>query len=184
MVTMKFALVSLTLIVLLDAYNARHLHDASIKRSFDGRSLFYGVVIQMVTGEKLRLPQSSRLSSLVHDHQTAYGRVNKPPPPPIVAPSKGQATYTRVNSSPPPPNVAPSKGQSTYTRVNSSPPPPNVAPSKGQSTYTRVNSSPPPPIVAPSKGQETYTRVNLLPYVAPSEGQETYGQLAHHHRHQ
>ncbi|KAI3773484.1 hypothetical protein L1987_48014 [Smallanthus sonchifolius] len=172
MTTMKFALVSFTIFVLLEAYNARQLHGVSIKGSVDGRPPSHVVVIQMVTGEeKLRLPQSPPLSS--SRDETTYGRVNLPPPPSKVGPSKGQATYGRVNPSPPPPYVAPSKGQETYGRVNPSPPPPYVAPSKGHETYGRVNPSPPPPYVAPSGRQTIYGegidgRRNLSPPQAPA----------------
>ncbi|KAK9069837.1 hypothetical protein SSX86_010233 [Deinandra increscens subsp. villosa] len=163
MAAMKFALVFLSLFLLLQAYNARSLHDISKKGSFE-RQLFQEAIIEMVTGEKgLRLPSSP-------------SGVNIPLPP------KVQATYSRGKSSPPPPKVAPSTGQATYGRGKSSPPPPKVAPSTGQATYGRGKSSPLPPKAAPSTGQGTYARVNPLPplppKVAPSTGQGTYGREA------
>ncbi|KAI3802597.1 hypothetical protein L1987_30736 [Smallanthus sonchifolius] len=175
MATMKFALISFTIFVLLEAYNARHLHGVIIKGIVDGLPSFHATVIQMVTGEEnLRLPQSPPVSSSCD--KTIYGRVNLPLPPPKVGPSKRQATYGRVNPSPPPPYVAPSKGHETYGRVNPSPPPPPppyVAPSKGHETYGRGTPSPPPPYSAPSGRPTNYGeaidgRRNLSPPQAPA----------------
>ncbi|KAK1436771.1 hypothetical protein QVD17_02553 [Tagetes erecta] len=126
MATMKLALISLTLFVLLEAYNARHLHDVSIKGSFNNKQpIFQATIIQMVTvKEQLLLP----------------------PSPPKLAPSKGQETYGRVSSSPPPPNAAPSRGQATYGRVDPlTPPSPNPNDSQGHGMYGRVDPSAPAP---------------------------------------
>ncbi|KAD4585544.1 hypothetical protein E3N88_23145 [Mikania micrantha] len=160
MATMKFALVTLTLFVLLKAYNARRLQDVSIEEKFDGQPLFHATTIQMVTADE-KLPLPSSLSS--HDH-TTYGRVNLPPPPPKPAPSKNQATYGRENSAPPPPVDAPSGGQAIYgedmpsSELDSSqeeakfgredprtPPSPNPNDSKAHGMYGRVIPSAPPP---------------------------------------
>ncbi|KAD4585543.1 hypothetical protein R6Q59_019950 [Mikania micrantha] len=145
MTIMKFALVSLTLFVLLKAYNARRLQDVSINENFE-----------------LTLHSSPLLLSS-HDHST-YGRVNTPPPPPNGAPSKGQATYGRKNLSPPPPKGSPSRGNTFYggdkpsskqdilveqtnfgQEDSRTPPSPNPNGSQGQGRYDRVKPGAPPP---------------------------------------
>nr|GEU84984.1 hypothetical protein [Tanacetum cinerariifolium] len=67
-----------------------------------------GDVIEMITGEQ-------EFQSL---DQTTDGRVRKTPPPPSLAPSRGQETFGRVPKSPPTPSGAPSREQGTYGREN------------------------------------------------------------------
>ncbi|KAI7730921.1 hypothetical protein M8C21_007822 [Ambrosia artemisiifolia] len=165
MAIMKFALAFLTFFVLVEVYNARHLHDLSGKESWP---LSQVAVIQMVIGEeKLPLLQSTPLSSS-YEH-APYRRVSVPPPTP-----KGQATYSRVPMPPQsPPRKPPPQVQLTYIRVN--PPgssPPDDGPSPDiQRSYLEDK---------PNLNNESYSVAIEEPKVSPKQdssmGQSKYGR--------
>ncbi|GJV58866.1 hypothetical protein Tco_1464966 [Tanacetum coccineum] len=104
-----------------------------------------GDVIEMITGEQ-------EFQSL---DQTTYGRVRKTPPPPSLAPSRGQETFGWVPKSPPTPSGAPSREQGTYGREN---------PSSDSQTTNELTDS----LATPSLKQDrlrdeaTYVRDNFI----------------------
>ncbi|KAI7746854.1 hypothetical protein M8C21_016311 [Ambrosia artemisiifolia] len=157
MATIKFAFFLLTLSTLLQAYHARHLHDASM----------YGrpPLLEVVTEEKLQSPdhKSSCLESALSQGQTTFSLSHPKSPPSLEGvPLKTveviqMVTEEKLRS----PDCKSSdlkstlpEGQTTYGREDpQSPPSPKGAPPQVQTTYSRDNPySPPSPDDAPSQG--------------------------------
>nr|GFA59904.1 hypothetical protein [Tanacetum cinerariifolium] len=140
---MKFVFFVLALFVLLDTYQARHLHDVFVNRIF-GRPAPLNVVdvIQMVTRGEL-------LSHSLLQDKTTYGRVNSPPPPPQGGSTRGQTTYGQnptftSQSTQTSPNTREIHGM--YGRDDPrTPPSPEANGSQGRHIYGRENPSVPTP---------------------------------------